>query len=62
MSNMPEAHSLAISSRAKHVFKVSPKMSTYLVAWVVGELDSVHKDVETMEGLKSVKVWATPDR
>lgn len=59
---MPETSSLANSSHVKHVFEKSPKMSTYLVAWTVGDLVNVSNDVETMEGKKTVKVWTTSNR
>lgn len=59
---MPEVASVAIDNRAKHVFKISPKMSTYLVAWVIGDLKSFKTTVQTAEGIKSFKIWGTPQR
>lgn len=41
----------------------SPRMPTYLVAWVIGELQSTQSDCQAgQSGKLPVAVWATPDR
>ena len=45
-----------------HCYKPSPPMPTYLVAWVVGELEHVGSSCKTAAGQTPVAVWATEDR
>jgi len=57
LSNMPikqqrEEEGLLVTS-----FETSPRMSTYLLAWVIGEL---HKKSTTTKSGVEVSVWATP--
>lgn len=47
---------------ARYAFQPSPPMPTYLVAWIVGELEHVAMGCETMNGVTPVAVWATADR
>jgi len=42
--------------------QISPPMSTYLVAWVVGELESVGNVCTTDFGPVPINVWSTPDK
>ena len=42
ISNMPEVRTVHLDSGKKKIsFDESPKMSTYLLAWAVGEFDRV---------------------
>lgn len=57
LSNMDVKEELAVGSdKKKTVFKTTPLMSTYLVAFIVGDL----KHVENNDYDKPIKVWATP--
>ncbi|SCU87208.1 LAME_0D09186g1_1 [Lachancea meyersii CBS 8951] len=48
LSNMPLKSSTSLENGAKtvHTFRRSPKMSTYLVAWALGEYDYIEKHTE----------------
>jgi hypothetical protein len=55
----------AASDTVTHIFEPSPRMPTYLVAWVVGRLEHVTMDCQAgpdPERPLPVSVWATPDR
>jgi aminopeptidase N len=43
-------------------FDPTPPMSSYLLAWVIGDLVSYKVECATMEGSKPVAVWGTNDR
>lgn len=59
-SNMPEASSVSLSRDKKKVsFLESPKMSTYLLAFIVGEFDSVQAC--TASGV-TVQVYTPPGK
>lgn len=64
--NTPEASSAAAGSgKARHTFDVTPPMSSYLVAFVVGNLTSVSSTVPYPHGTQAdrlISVWGTPDR
>ena len=46
-----------------HRFAASPRLSSYLVAFVIGQLDHIGMTCEAGRGGKlPVAVWATPDR
>lgn len=57
LGNMPVAYQDADGQRMVTKFETSPRMSTYLLAFVVGELQS--KTAKTKDGVE-VNVWATP--
>lgn len=59
LSNMPIKHQRPGSDTTPMVtiFETTPKMSTYLLAWVVGDLQK--KTAYTKTGVE-VNVWATP--
>ena len=58
LSNMPiTAQSLTDNGRQLTTFEPSPRMSTYLLAFVVGELQK--KSAHTKDGTE-VNVWSTP--
>jgi aminopeptidase N len=60
LSNMPEDQCTHLPGNKKRVqFQVSPRMSTYLVAWAVGEFDSVQ--AVTKNGV-SLRVFSPPGR
>jgi len=54
---------LSISDLIEYEFERSPRMSSYLVAFIIGELDHVSVDC-AVGGSKAtrVSVYATPDR
>lgn len=59
---MPELSTTHLSSPVntkKIVFHTSPKMSTYLLAWAVGEFDFVQG---TTKGGVSIRVFSPPGR
>jgi aminopeptidase N len=57
LGNMPVRQQVTENNRMITRFASSPRMSTYLLAWVVGELH--RKTAETKSGVE-VNVWATP--
>lgn len=57
LGNMPVSYQDADGRRMVTKFERSPRMSTYLLAFVVGELQS--KTATTKDGVE-VNVWATP--
>lgn len=57
LSNQPIDYQRVENDRLVTSFQTSPRMSTYLLAWVVGELHK--KTAFTKEGIE-VNVWATP--
>lgn len=60
LSNMPESLSTYLSNGMKKVtFQKSPKMSTYLLAWAVGEVDCIRS--QSKNGV-SIGVYAPPGR
>lgn len=56
LGNMPIDHQVTEDERLVTTFQTSPKMSTYLVAFVVGEFHN--KTTKTKSGVE-VSVWAT---
>lgn len=57
LSNMPITHQTVENEHLVTSFETSPRMSTYLLAWVVGELQKVSgKTKDDVE----VSIWATP--
>ena len=60
LSNMPEEYSTYIgNNKKKVVFGKSPKMSTYLYAWCIGEFDFVQ--ATTKNGV-NLRVFSPPGR
>jgi len=57
LGNMPVLKQQVENDRLVTTFATSPRMSTYLVAWVAGEL---HKKTATTKRGVEVNVWATP--
>lgn len=57
LGNMPVKQQRIENSHLVTIFKKSPRMSTYLLAWVVGEL---HKKTATTKSGVQVNIWATP--
>lgn len=57
LGNMPVATQIEAEDRLTTTFERSPKMSTYLLAWVYGELQK--KSARTTSGVE-INVWATP--
>ncbi|CAN5379162.1 M1 family metallopeptidase [soil metagenome] len=57
LGNMPIAKQTTENNRLVTRFETTPRMSTYLVAWVVGEMQK--KSAKTKRGVE-VNVWATP--
>lgn len=56
LSNMPAAHTEATGDRTITTFETTPKMSTYLLAFVTGEMQK--QSAKTKSGVE-VTVWAT---
>jgi len=57
LGNMPIKKQVVEDGKLVTTFETTPAMSTYLLAWVIGELHS--KTTKTKSGV-SVSVWATP--
>lgn len=57
LGNMPVKHQTTEDSKLVTSFNTTPRMSTYLLAWVTGELHS--KSATTKDGVE-VNIWATP--
>ena len=57
LSNMPVKSQSDSDGRLVSEFETTPRMSTYLLALVVGEL---HKKTATTKGGVEVNIWATP--
>lgn len=57
LGNMPVKHQRSENDLLVTTFDTTPRMSTYLVAWVVGELQK--KTGKTAAGVE-VNIWATP--
>jgi len=57
LSNMPERRQTVENDRLVTQFDTTPRMSTYLLAWVAGEL---HRKTATTKSGVEVNVWATP--
>ncbi|MDN5274593.1 MAG: putative Aminopeptidase [Candidatus Saccharibacteria bacterium] len=57
LSNMPIKQQRLESNQLVTFFETTPRMSTYLLAWVVGEL---HRKTAITKGGVEVNVWATP--
>lgn len=57
LGNMPIASQHTENERLVTTFATTPRMSTYLVAWVAGEL---HKKTAVTKSGVEVNVWATP--
>ncbi|TAL15231.1 M1 family peptidase [Patescibacteria group bacterium] len=57
LGNMPVLKQTTENDQLVTRFETTPRMSTYLVAWVVGEL---HKKTATTKRGVEVNVWATP--
>lgn len=57
LGNMPIKHQMVENDRLVTQFDTTPRMSTYLLAWVAGELQ--RKTASTKSGVE-VNVWATP--
>lgn len=57
LGNMPIARQTKEDDRLVTTFETTPRMSTYLVAWVAGEL---HKASATTKSGVEVNIWATP--
>jgi len=57
LGNMPVVRQEESDDRLATTFGRSPKMSSYLLAWVCGEL---HKKTATTKSGAEVNIWATP--
>ena len=57
LGNMPVSHQATENGHLVTSFERTPRMSTYLIAWVVGEL---HRKTATTKDGVEVNVWATP--
>jgi aminopeptidase N len=57
LSNMPISYQTNDNHNLVTTFQTTPRMSTYLLAWVVGELNQ--KTAQTKRGV-DVSVWSTP--
>lgn len=57
LGNMPVKVQRNENDKLVTVFETTPRMSTYLLAWVVGEL---HKKTATTKSGVEVNIWATP--
>lgn len=57
LSNMPALWQRVENNRLVTAFQTTPRMSTYLLAWVTGEL---HRQTATTASGVEVNVWSTP--
>lgn len=57
LGNMPVKTQSIQNDQLVTAFETTPRMSTYLLAWVVGEM---HSKTATTSGGVEVNVWATP--
>src|ERR1044071_6181224 len=57
LSNMPSLWQRAENDRLVTAFQTTPRMSTYLLAWVTGEL---HRRTERTASGIEVNIWSTP--
>lgn len=57
LGNMPVKRQFTEDDRLVTAFEQTPRMSTYLLAWVIGDLH--RKTAQTKRGVE-VNVWATP--
>jgi aminopeptidase N len=57
LGNMPVLRQKVENERLVTTFDTTPRMSTYLVAWVTGEL---HRKTATTKRGVEVNIWATP--
>lgn len=57
LGNMPVAEQREENGRLATTFATTPRMSSYLLAWAIGEMHS--KSAKTTSGVE-VNVWATP--
>lgn len=57
LGNMPVSQQETNDSKLTTTFETSPRMSTYLLAFVIGDL--IHKEAKTKDGVL-VRVFATP--
>jgi aminopeptidase N len=57
LGNMPVKIQRTEKDRLVTIFETTPRMSTYLLAWVVGEL---HRKTATTKTGVEVNIWATP--
>lgn len=57
LGNMPVKQQTVEDDRLVTTFATTPRMSTYLLAWVVGDL---HRKTATTKSGIEVNVWATP--
>ncbi len=57
LGNMPIDWQRSENNQLVTAFQTTPRMSTYLLAWVVGEL---HRKTATTKNNVAVSVWATP--
>ena len=57
LGNMPVVNQRVEDEKLVTQFGKTPRMSSYLLAWVVGEL---HKKTATTKGGVEVNIWATP--
>jgi len=60
ISNMPELSIQHLSNNKKKItFDISPLMSTYLLAWAIGEFDFIHG--QSASGV-TIRVFSPPGR
>lgn len=59
LANMPVSSQQVEDERLITVFETTPRMSSYLLAWVVGELHSI--TATTKSGVE-VNIWSTPNQ
>lgn len=63
LSNMPEITCLRLPGNKKRVeFDISPKMSTYLLAWAVGEFDMVQAVTKNNVTIRIFSSWKSRTR